>query len=81
MPLAKHHATTKDHLASIITATRNTTTINVKTTKVLSGTTTTPEDVPKKQKCEAQKVYLDGTGWLELTRKVSTKYISIYHSI
>jgi len=33
-------------------------------------TTQKPEPVPTKQKCDAQKVYLDGTGWLELTRKV-----------
>ena len=58
------------------TATNVTATIVVMTTKLssTSGTTTKSsviEALPEKQKCEAEKVYLDGTGWLELTRKVS----------
>ena len=59
-----------------ITATNVTATIVVMTTKLssTSGKTTKSsviEALPEKQKCEAEKVYLDGTGWLELTRKVS----------
>merc|ERR1712083_1137250 len=59
---------------TITTATTNISTIMIKTTKASSTTlkssVTMTGAVPKKQKCEAKKVYLDGTGWLELTRKV-----------
>ena len=74
--------TTTTTTTTITTATTNISTIMIKTTKASSTTlkssVTTTGAVPKKQKCEAKKVYLDGKGWLELTRKVSPK-ISLLH--
>ena len=82
IPLTTVLTTTTSTTTTISTTTATTTTTTTTTTAqrtttksstVMMKTTPKPEPVPTKQKCEAQKVYLDGTGWLELTRKVGTK--------
>ena len=82
IPLTTVLTTTTSTTTTISTTTATTTTTTTTTTAqrtttksstVMMKTTPKPEPVPTKQKCEAQKVYLDGTGWLELTRKVGTE--------
>ena len=76
--------TTTTTATATTTTTTTTTTAQRTTTKsstVMIKTTQKPEPVPTKQKCDAQKVYLDGTGWLELTRKVGTKCFFLHFSL